>query len=80
MPQGVARPPERAAVTHCLRGTAMLRRGRPAQGHAPAEGLAQNGMVPLFVADVERRTQALGATRMVVERLVDDPLMDSGVS
>ncbi len=40
----------------------MPRRGRPAQGHAPAEGLAQYDMAPLFVADAERRTQALGAT------------------
>jgi len=38
----------------------MPRRGRPAQGHAPAEGLAQYDMAPLFVADAERRTQALG--------------------
>jgi len=45
----------------------MPRRGRPAQGHAPAEGLAQNDMAHLFVADAEHRTQALGATRMVVE-------------
>ena len=45
----------------------MPRRGRPAQGHAPAEGLAQNDTAPLFVADAERRTQAPGATRMVVE-------------
>src|SRR2546426_2479581 len=50
-----------------LRGTAMPRRGRPAQGHAPAEGLAQYDMAPLFVADAERRTQALGATRTMVE-------------
>src|SRR5438093_2598798 len=50
-----------------LRGTAMPRRGRPAQGHAPAEGLAQNDMAHLFVADAAHRTQALGATRMVVE-------------
>ncbi len=49
----------------------MPRRGRPAQGHAPAEGLAQYDMAPLFVADAERRTQALGATRMVVEWLVN---------
>jgi len=45
----------------------MPRRGRPAQGHAPAEGLAQNDMAHLFVADAERPTRALGATRMVVE-------------
>ena len=49
----------------------MPRRGRPAQGHAPAEGVAQYDMAHLFVADAERRTQALGATRMVVEWLVN---------
>ena len=57
----------------------MPRRGRPAQGHAPAEGLAQNDMAHLFVADAEHRTQALGATRMGGRVLVD-PLMDTGVS
>jgi len=49
----------------------MPRRGRPAQGHAPAEGVAQYDMAHLFVADAERRTQALGATLMVVEWLVN---------
>ena len=49
----------------------MPRRGRRAQGHAPAEGVAHYDMAHLFVADAERRTQALGATRMVVEWLVN---------
>jgi len=49
----------------------MPRRGRRAQGHAPAEGVAQYDMAHLFVADAERRTRALGATRMVVEWLVN---------
>ena len=55
----------------------MPRRGRPAQGHAPAEGVAQYDMAHLFVADAERRTQALGATRMVVEWLVNRGSLDS---
>src|SRR6266481_418646 len=57
-------------LTHCeaRRCRAV---GRPAQGRAPAEGVAQYDMAHLFVADAERRTQALGATRMVVEWLVN---------
>ena len=38
----------------------MPRRGRPAQGHAPAEGVAQYDMAHLFVADAERRNPGSG--------------------
>jgi hypothetical protein len=49
----------------------MPRRGRPAQGHAPAEGVTQYDMAHLFVADAERPNPGSGATRMVVEWLVN---------
>src|SRR5207249_3894242 len=43
-----------------LRGTEMPRRGRPAQGHAPAEGVAQYDMAHLFMADAERPNPGSG--------------------
>ena len=41
----------------------MPRRGRPAQGHAPAEGVAQYDMAHLFVADAERPQPRLWGRR-----------------
>ena len=41
----------------------MPRRGRPAQGQAPAEGVAEYDMAHLFVADAERAQPRLWGRR-----------------
>src|SRR5213083_3374034 len=73
VPQGVARPPERAAVTHCAarRCCAVADRRR---GTRLPRVWRKTTRRPCSLPDAERRTQALGATRMVVEWLVNDPL------
>src|SRR5205823_11419178 len=57
-----------------LRGTAMPRRGRPAQGHAPAEGLAQNDTAaPVRCPMRSAEPRLWGRREMVVEWLVNRP-------